>query len=86
MYCTTCPMKIITKTCFKFLQIDEEKLGVRGVQFRIDVPNDKRNIYGWHQDNAYDNFNTNSKNGVIFWIPLMNTNKNNGTLIIKPEE
>lgn len=74
----------LQKIASKFLDLDEDKLGVRGIQFRIDVPNDKRNIYGWHQDNAYDNFNINSKNGVIFWIPLINTNKKNGTLIIKP--
>ena len=74
----------LQKIAAEFLKIDEDKLGVRGVQFRIDVPSDKRNVYGWHQDNAYDNFNTNSKNGVIFWIPLINTSKYNGTLIIKP--
>lgn len=71
-------------TAAKFLRINKDKLGVRGVQFRIDVPNDKRNTYGWHQDNAYDNFNTDSKNAAIFWIPLVDTNKKNGTLIIKP--
>ncbi|MAU58304.1 MAG: hypothetical protein CMC33_01425 [Flavobacteriaceae bacterium] len=74
----------LQKIASKFLDINEDKLGVRGIQFRIDVPNDKRNVYGWHQDNAYDNFNINSKNGVIFWIPLINTNKKNGTLIVKP--
>lgn len=67
-----------------FLGIKEENLLVRGLGLRMDFPNDNRNSYGWHQDNAYDRYNLYSKNGVILWIPLIDTNKDNGTLIIKP--
>ena len=67
----------------KFLKVDKDKLIVRGMQLRMDFPNDKRNSYGWHQDNAYDEYNLYSKNGAVLWIPLVNTNKKNGTLVIK---
>lgn len=67
----------------KFLNVDCYKLLVRGAQLRMDFPKDYRNSYGWHQDNAYDEYNLNSKNGAVLWIPLVNTNKKNGTLIVK---
>ena len=68
----------------KFLKIKIDDLLVRGMQLRMDFPNDTRNSYGWHQDNAYDQYNLNSKNGVVLWIPLIDTNKKNGTLVIMP--
>ena len=66
-----------------FLKINKENLSLRGIQFRMDFPNDSRNSYGWHQDNAYDRYNLRSNNGAVLWIPLIGTNKKNGTLIIK---
>ncbi len=68
----------------KFLSVPASNLMLRSVQFRMDFPDDSRNSYGWHQDNAYDKYNLLSKNGVVLWIPLVDTNVNNGTLIIKP--
>ena len=68
----------------KFLKVERDDLLVRGMTLRMDFPNDVRNNYGWHQDNAYDRYNLNSKNGVVLWIPLIDTNYENGTLIIKP--
>ena len=49
----------------------------------MDSPNDIKNSYGWHQDSAYDKFNFDSKNGAILWMPLVNTTRKNGTLVIK---
>ena len=60
-------------------------MGLRDPILRIDVPGDKRNIYGWHQDSAYSNLHINSKNEIIFWLPLVNTTKKNGTIIVKPK-
>tara|TARA_B100001559_G_C16419680_1_gene584467 strand:- start:239 stop:988 length:750 start_codon:yes stop_codon:yes gene_type:complete len=74
----------LDKIATDFLKVKNINLLIRGIQFRIDFPNDSRNSYGWHQDNAYDQYNTYSKNGVVLWIPLIDTNENNGTLIIKP--
>lgn len=67
-----------------FLEINKENFSLRSIQFRMDFPHDSRNSYGWHQDNAYDQYNVNSKNGAILWIPLVNTNQENGTLEIMP--
>jgi len=67
----------------KFLSISSDNLSSRDIWLRMDFPNDKRNSYGWHQDSAYDHYNLFSKNGAILWIPLINTSKKNGTLIIK---
>ncbi len=71
------------KVASKFLNVNESKLTIRSVSFRLDPPNDKRNSYDWHQDSAYDKFNVDSKNGALLWIPLVNTSKKNGTLIVK---
>jgi len=75
-----CKLDLIAK---KFLKTSCDNLLMRGVQLRMDFPNDKRNSYGWHQDNAYDQYNLYSKNGAVLWMPLTKTNKKNGTLIIK---
>lgn len=74
----------LQKIASNYLKINEKNLSIRGVQLRMDFPHDTRNSYGWHQDSAYDKFNLNSSNGVILWIPLVDTNKGNGTLVIKP--
>ena len=66
-----------------FLKVDPKYLTVRNAQLRIDPPKDNRNVYGWHQDNAYYDYNIESKNGVVLWIPLINTNQKNGTLVVK---
>lgn len=71
------------KIASRYLKINEKKLAIRSIQLRIDYPNDTRNSYGWHQDSAYDELNLKSKNGVVLWIPLIDTNTENGTLIIK---
>jgi len=67
------------------LEENKKNLGLRDPVLRIDVPDDKRNIYGWHQDSAYSNLHINSKNEIIFWLPLVNTTKKNGTIIVKPK-
>ncbi len=67
----------------KFLKTSCNNFNVRDMQLRMDFPNDTRNSYGWHQDNAYDQYNLYSKNGAVLWIPLIKTTKKNGTLIVK---
>ena len=62
----------------------KKNLMLRSVQLRMDFPFDFRNSYGWHQDNAYDKFNLQSKNSAILLIPLVNTDVKNGTIVIKP--
>ena len=50
----------------------------------MDAPFDNRNIYDWHQDSAYDGVNSVPTNGCILWVPLVDTNEKNGTLIVCP--
>lgn len=71
------------KIASDFLKIESKYLTVRSAQLRIDPPNDQRNTYGWHQDNAYYDYNIESKNGAVLWIPLITTNQKNGTLVVK---
>ncbi len=72
------------KLAGRFLNIASNKLYVHGLMLRMDVPNDKRNLYGWHQDSVYDRINSSPSNGAVIWTPLVNTDKNNGALIFCP--
>lgn len=67
-----------------FLNVKKDELCMRSPGFRIDVPHDKRNVYGWHQDSAYDKLNSIPSNGALVWCPLINTNFRNGTIQLKP--
>ena len=40
---------------------------------------------GWHQDSAYDGINSIPSHGVILWCPLVDTDIDNGTLIVCPK-
>ena len=57
-----------------FLNIKKDEMMMTS-QFRMDTPTDKRNIYDWHQDSAYDKLNKIPTNGAILWIPMIDTNK-----------
>ena len=70
------------KIASDFLKIESKYLTVRSAQLRIDPPNDQRNTYGWHQDNAYYDYNMRSKNGAVLWMPYNHYFKN-GTLVVK---
>ena len=68
-----------------FLEIKKGELMMMRSQIRMDVPYDKRNTFGWHQDSAYDQLNNNPKNGVVLWIPLLDAEIDKGALEIKPK-
>ena len=78
-----CHVNKLDDIASKFLKVPKSSLSTRP-SFRIDVPQDTRNTYDWHQDSVYDNFNISSDNGVTLWIPLINTTKKNGTVLVKP--
>ena len=80
-----CYTNDLHKLAAKILKTNDKHLGIRDPKLRMDVPKDKRNSYGWHQDSAYSNLHEDPKNELVFWIPLINTNAKNGTLIIKPK-
>ena len=67
-----------------FLNVSAKNLYMHGIMLRMDAPFDNRNIYDWHQDSAYDGVNSVPTNGCILWVPLVDTNEKNGTLIVCP--
>jgi ectoine hydroxylase-related dioxygenase (phytanoyl-CoA dioxygenase family) len=68
----------------EFLECSAGELYVHGIMFRMDMPGDTRNVYDWHQDSAYDEVNSDPINGVIIWAPLVDTDVENGTLVVCP--
>ena len=79
-----CSQNKLANYAANFLNIKKDEMMMTS-QFRMDTPTDKRNIYDWHQDSAYDKLNHIPKNGVVLWMPLINTNKKNGTILVKPK-
>ena len=75
-------MNRLDKIASNFLNVPKNYLSVRTFALRMDVPNDSRNLYGWHQDSSYDKYNISGTNGVVLWIPLVSTNAKNCSLII----
>ncbi len=69
----------------EFLNTKSDVIYTHGSMLRMDAPHDARNIYDWHQDSAYDEVNLIPSNGVILWCPLIDTDINNGTLIVLPQ-
>lgn len=49
------------------------------VNFRIDLPNEEKFAFDWHQDFWYTHTDPNS---LVFWIPFTNINEKNGKLKI----
>lgn len=74
----------LDKIASDILKVPPNNLTVRTLTLRMDVPSDRRNTYGWHQDSSYDMYNISGTNGVVLWIPLVSVNKKNGSLLIKP--
>ena len=55
-------------------------IGVSGTMLRLDPPNDKRNLYDWHQDHSYYRQNKSGKNGLVISVALNNIGEKNGAL------
>ena len=43
-------------------------IGVSGTMLRLDPPNDRRNLYDWHQDHSYYRQNKSGKNGLVISV------------------
>lgn len=74
----------LAKVAANFLDVKPDELCLRSPAFKMDLPCDTRNVYGWHQDSAYDKLNEIPSNGATVWCPLINTNFRNGTILFKP--
>jgi hypothetical protein len=46
---------------------------------RIDLPEEEKYLFGWHQDYPYV---MDSPDGVIFWIPMQDVDETNGCLTV----
>tara|TARA_Y100000590_G_scaffold351827_1_gene404127 strand:+ start:272 stop:1066 length:795 start_codon:yes stop_codon:yes gene_type:complete len=67
------------------LNIKDHNLWNGEFMVRIDVPNDKRNVIGWHQEaNYYKNQTKDGKNGIVYWIALSEIIKKiHGAIMVK---
>ena len=52
---------------------------------RIDTPNDDKNKLDWHQDFCSSEHVLDHRNGLVAWIPFVDTNEKNGTIVICPK-
>ena len=56
------------------------ELSITEGMIRMDVPDDKRNVAGWHQEISYVR-----NNGLVVWIPLSDITQELGPLQICPK-
>ena len=69
----------------EFLRTSVSDLAISEPMCRLDVPNDKRNNLGWHQEQSYFPQNRNGLNGLVCWIPLIDVTKEMGAIHISPK-
>ena len=78
--------KKILNLVSKFLDCKNEEIITSSYQLRADFPNDKLHRLDWHFDAFYDTYKPKvsfeSKSGLVFYLPLQNFNKKNGTVQI----
>lgn len=72
--------RTIGQICADLLGAESTELSVTEGMVRMDVPNDKRNIAGWHQEISYLR-----NEGLVLWIPLMDITIEIGALQICPK-
>lgn len=66
--------------------LDDSLSGIAatGHMMRMDVPEDKRNALGWHQEAFYYNQNLAGENGVVAWFPLHDLRPEHGPVVVCP--
>ncbi len=62
------------------LELDACELSSVGQECRVDVPNDTRNLAGWHQDFPYFNHNLLGLKTMACWCPLVKLTSKSGYL------
>jgi len=69
----------------KILNIKYHNIWNGEFMIRIDVPQDTRNIIGWHQEaNYYKKQTKDGQNGIVYWIALSESIKKvNGAVMVK---
>ena len=79
-----CHVNKLDDIASKFLKVPKSSLSTRP-SFRIDVPQDTRNIIGWHQEaNYYKKQTKDGQNGIVYWIAISESIKKvNGAIMVK---
>ena len=72
--------KILTLAAKIFGDEESSTLALSGTMLRLDVPNDSRNVYTWHQDHSYYKQNESGMNGMVAVIALHDLEEQYGTL------
>lgn len=68
----------------KLLKTNRDNIFINGFMFRMDAPNDNRNILNWHQDSLYYQMTYPEQNAGVCWIAITKNSNKNGTLIFIP--
>ena len=72
--------ELILKCSANLLGAKNNELSIAECMIRIDVPGDKKNIAGWHQEISYLR-----NNGLVIWIPLSDITPDLGPLQVCPK-
>ena len=64
------------------LEIKPSDLSISEPMCRLDVPNDQRNAFDWHQDRSYFPQNRDGLHGLVCWVPLTNNTEEMGAIHI----
>ena len=75
--------KILTTAAKIFGDEDSTSLALSGTMLRMDIPNDSRNIYTWHQDHSYYKQNKSGVNGMVATVALHDLEEKYGTIRFK---
>ena len=76
---------IIVNNVAKNLKSESSDLSISEPMCRIDVPDDSRNVLGWHQERSFFPQNRDGLNGLVCWIPLTDVTDEMGSIHISPE-
>ena len=72
--------ELILKCSANLLGAKNNELSIAECMIRIDVPRDKENIAGWHQEISYLR-----NNGLVIWIPLSDITPDLGSIQVCPK-
>ena len=72
----------VTNFVSKLFGVKPSDFSVSDQMVRLDVPEDARNIHGWHQERSFFPQNRSGLNGLVCWIPLNKATKENGAIHI----
>ena len=77
--------KDILECVAKLLKDSPANLSHTVAVLRMDVPNDTKNAFGFHQDSAYFDYpeyvkNINGENNITCWVPMISVNAHRGVV------